>query len=240
MKQINLIIILALSAMLIFTTGCIDELLVDGNGESASEARITSEFSKVRSEGEFDIHITQGSEFDIVVRAESNLIPYIETDVNGNTLKIHTRGLRDLKNSLPMEVFITAPFVDEITQSGSGSIISDFFEANHFKYTISGSGSIDAAIEANSVDGVISGSGTLFLTGAANTADFIISGSGLIDAWDMQVQSCEATVSGSGSMWLAVEQYLKATISGSGSVYYTGTPETETRISGSGNIIHEN
>lgn len=240
MKPIKQIIALASIAMLIFTTGCIDELLVDGNGISATEARITEEFSKIKSEGEFDIHITSGSEFDILVEAESNLIQYIETDVNGSTLRIHTRGLRDLRNSLPMEIFITVPFVEEIKQSGSGHITTDFFEGNHFEFVISGSGSIGTAIDANSVDGVVSGSGSLFVSGAANSADFVISGSGQIDAWDMELQNCEATISGSGSMWLSVEQFLRAIISGSGSVYYSGTPEIETRISGSGNIFNEN
>ncbi|SHJ64794.1 Putative auto-transporter adhesin, head GIN domain [Tangfeifania diversioriginum] len=240
MKPINQIIALASIAMLFFTTGCINELLVDGNGISATEARITPDFSKIKSEGEFDIHITHGNEFDILVEAESNLIQYIETDVSGNTLRIHTRGLRDLKNSLPMEIFITVPFIEEIKQSGSGTITTDFFEGNHFEFVISGSGSIETAIDANSVDGMISGSGALFVSGTAKSADFVISGSGQIDAWDMELQSCEATISGSGSMWLTVEQFLKAIISGSGSVYYSGTPEIETRISGSGNIFNEN
>jgi hypothetical protein len=240
MKSINQIIALASIAILFFTTGCINELLVDGNGISATEARITPDFSKIKSEGEFDIHITQGDEFDILVEAESNLIQYIETEVNGNTLRIHTRGLRDLKNSLPMEIFITVPFIEEIKQSGSGNIITGFFEGNHFEFAISGSGSIETAIGANTVDGIVSGSGSLFVSGIANSADFVISGSGQIDAWDMELKNCEATISGSGSMWVSVEQFLKAIISGSGSVYYSGTPEIETRISGSGNIFHEN
>lgn len=240
MKSINQIIALASVTVLIFTTGCIDELLVDGDGISTNEARLTNEFSKIKSEGEFDIHITQGNEFEVLVKAESNLIPYIETDVIGSTLRIHTRGLRDLRNTLPMEIYITAPFVGEVNQSGSGNITTGFFEGNHFEYTISGSGSVETAIEANSVNGRISGSGALFISGMANSADFVVSGSGQIDAWDMELQSCEATISGSGNMWLTVEQFLKAIISGSGSLYYSGTPELETRISGSGNIIHEN
>jgi hypothetical protein len=138
MKSINRIIALGAIAVLIFTTGCIDELLVDGDGISANEARLTNEFSKIKSEGAFDIHITPGDEFDILVKAESNLIPYIETDVNGSTLRIHTRGLRDLRNTLPMEIYITAPFIGEIKQSGSGNITTGDFEGNHFEYAISG------------------------------------------------------------------------------------------------------
>lgn len=239
MKTIQLLIVS--SVLLLFSaTSCIDDLIIEGNGIKASEARITHHFSKVKSEGAFDVHISPGAEYDILIEAESNLIPYIETDVNGNTLRIHTQGLRNLQNQLPMKIFITTPYIEDITQSGSGIITTGYFEGEHFDITVSGSGIIETAIDANSVDGIVSGSGSVFISGLAVNANMMVSGSGKIDAWDMSLRNCEATISGSGSMWVNAQRYLRANISGSGNVFYNGSPSIELHISGSGNVIREN
>lgn len=239
MKTIQLLTV-GLVLLLFTTTSCIDDLIIRGNGIKATEARLTNRFSKVKSEGNFDVHISPGAEYDILIEAESNLIPYIETDVTGNTLRIHTQGLRNLRNQLPLKVFITMPYVDAITQSGSGIITTGFFEGEHLKVIVSGSGIIETAIDAGLVDGIVSGSGNLYLSGVAANGGFVVSGSGKIDAWDLSLRNCDATVSGSGSIWVNARRYLKANISGSGNVFYNGTPAVEAHISGSGNVIREN
>lgn len=231
---------LLLSCTVVFlfaTTGCIDDITIHGNGTAATESRITTSFNQVKSEGAFDVHITNGNDFEIIVNAESNILPYIETDVNHKTLRIHIRGIHDVKNQLPMEVYITTPYLEGIIQSGSGIVASDYFTTNHFNVIISGSGSIETAVDATTVDAMISGSGNLVISGGATDAGFIVSGSGKIDANNLHLRDCSAKISGSGNMWVNAEHYLKANISGSGNVFYSGTPEIERQLSGSGNVI---
>lgn len=239
MKTIKLAFLCA-SALIFTTTSCIDNFTIRGNGIEATEGRITPGFNKVKSEGEFDVHITNGDEYDVVITAESNILPYIETDVHNNELKLHIRGLHNVRNHLPMEVFITTPHLSGIKQSGSGVITTDYFTANNADFAISGSGLIETAMDADHIDAVISGSGRLTITGDAIDADFVVSGSGRIDAYDLTVNDCDARISGSGSIWTTVQHFLKATISGSGNVFYSGTPVVETHISGSGSVIQEN
>jgi hypothetical protein len=236
MKTIKLLLFSSV-AILFATTGCVEDFTIHGNGITASEGRIITGFKQVKSEGAFDVHITSGDEFDIIVNAESNLLPYIETDVNNHTLRIYVRGIHNVKNQLPMEVYVTTPYLEGITQSGSGMISSDHFSSDHFDVIISGSGSIATAIDAVTVDALISGSGNLSISGAATSAGFTVSGSGKIEADNLNVRDCSAKISGSGNMWVNVEQYLKANISGSGNVFYNGTPDIEKSISGSGNVI---
>ncbi len=239
MKTIKLLF-LAGTLLGLATTGCIEDFTVRGNGIEASEGRITSGFDKVKSEGSFDVHITNGNRTDVVINAESNILPYIETDVNGNTLRLHVRGVHNIKNTRPMEVYISVPRLESIKQSGSGIITTGHFTSENVDIVISGSGTIETAINAESLDAVVSGSGSLLLSGGATSADFNISGSGKIDAYDFAVIDCETKISGSGNVWIDVDRFLKATISGSGNVYYIGSPEIETHISGSGKVFHEN
>jgi len=239
MKTIKLVLFSAI-ALLFATTSCIDDFTIRGNGIEETEGRVTSIFDEVKSEGAFDVHITNGDEYDIVITAESNILPYIETDVKGKKLRLHVRGLHNVKNRLPMQVYITTPYLEGIKQSGSGIITTGYFESDDMDIVVSGSGTIETAVDAISVDAIVSGSGKLYISGDAVDADYVVSGSGRIDAFDLPVRDCEAKISGSGSVWTNVDRFLTATISGSGNVYYYGSPDVETYISGSGNVIREN
>lgn len=234
------LILFSLFVILMSTTGCIEDFTIHGNGIEGSEGRITVDFDEVKSEGAFDVHITNGAEYEVIVNAETNILPYIETHVSGNTLRIYIRGLHNVRNRLPMEVFITTPFLEGIKQSGSGIITTDYFVADDFEASISGSGIIETAIDANTVEANISGSGNLFLSGEALSGDFTISGSGKVDAYDMDLRDCSAKISGSGNMWVKVERFLLATISGSGNIFYVGNPDIELHVSGTGSVINEN
>jgi len=242
-KQLNKntfkLILITLTAIIFGTTGCIEDFTIHGNGIEGSEGRIIMDFEKVKSEGAFDVHITNGAEYEVVVNAETNILPYIETHVTGNTLRVYIQGLHNVRNRLPMEVFITTPFLEGLKQSGSGIITTDFFVADDFEASISGSGIIETAIDATTVEANISGSGNLFLSGEALNGDFTISGSGKVDAYDMDLRDCSAKISGSGNIWVKVERFLLATISGSGNIFYMGTPEIESHVSGSGSVIHK-
>lgn len=239
MKTIKLFILGAI-ALLFFTTACIDYFTIRGNGIAATGGRITQNFNKVKSSGAFDVHIINGDEQEVVIIAEENLLQYIETFASNNQLSIDIKGMHNIKNRLPMEVYITTPNLESIKQSGSGIITTNYFTPDHLDISISGSGLISTAVDAIEIEALISGSGKLELSGVAKVAQFTISGSGKIDAYNLTLRDCEAKISGSGNISVNVERYLNASISGSGNLYYFGTPDIETHISGSGKVIQEN
>lgn len=239
MKTIKLLFF-STTTLLFSTTSCIDDFNIKGNGIEVTEGRITSSFNQVKSTGSFDVHITNGEELEVIVIAEENIIPFIETYVSGNMLIIDTKGMHNVKNSLPMDVFITTPSLKGIKQSGSGIITTDYFYTDILDISLSGSGFIEAAVEADKVYASISGSGQIRLSGVADDAGFDISGSGKIDSYDLELHNCNAKISGSGDMRINARQNLHATISGSGNVFYVGNPQIESHISGSGNLIRKN
>lgn len=226
--------------MLIAGTACIDEHSIEGNGIPATEGRIISSFEKVKSSGAFEVHITSGNEYDVIVSADENLLQYIETYVSGETLHLDVKGLRSLDNRLPMEIFVTSPVLEGVKLSGSGSITTDYYASDDVDIVLSGSGSITTAFNAEEIDALLSGSGKIKLSGVVNSAEFVISGSGNIEASDLEIRDCRTITSGSGDMWIMVDHYLHSRISGSGSVFFYGNPAIEKHISGSGNVISYN
>ncbi len=236
MKTMKHFLLLLASVALLGLASC-DDYLVRGNGISGSESRYTFSFDEVKSSGQFIVHISEGDDYEVLVNAETNLLYYIDTHVHGNSLHIDIRGLHSVRNRLPMEVFITTPYLDGIKQSGSGSITTDYFYANDFDISISGSGRVETAVECDELDVRVSGSGRVIISGQADLADMSISGSGKIDACDLDARDCYAKISGSGDICVYVERLLVGTISGSGNIFYRGNPTVESHISGSGKII---
>ena len=231
-KQFSFFIVLLFAA-----TSCFEDFSIHGNGVSATQARSVPGFDKVKSSGSFDVHITKGDELEVIVSAEENILPYIETSVSDNTLLIDIPGFHNVRNRLPMDVYITVPELRSVKQSGSGNITTDYFSTDRMDFFISGSGTISAQVDANVLDAGISGSGWLIIAGDANQSNLSISGSGNIDTSNLVVNNCSAHISGSGNMQVYAAKTIYAKISGSGNIYYIGSPAIELNVSGSGKVI---
>jgi len=148
MKTIKTPLLIALFALLIGTSSCVDDIFLEGNGIVETEFRRASGFDAVSSSGDFDVTIVPGDKYSVEITAESNLLSYIETDVVGNTLKIRTRGLYSLRDHRTIEIYITTPVLNGVALSGSGIIKTGSFMSDNFRVTLSGSGDIDTQISS--------------------------------------------------------------------------------------------
>ncbi|MBP6977913.1 MAG: DUF2807 domain-containing protein [Bacteroidales bacterium] len=242
-----------------FYTGC-DGLgrCIDGNETVETETRNVGSFSRISSESYFDVFIIRDSVEQITVEAESNLLPYIQTVVDGSTLIIREQRHHCLDNNLPIKVTVRVKVLEKVHLAGSGYIQGNSeFIASTFSVDLSGSGNIDLEVRAERVevdlsgsgdidlgavtpqiDATISGSGDINLWGESGDSALEISGSGSIKAYGLIQDNCWVKISGSGNIFVFVNDYLDVTISGSGSVYYKGNPQIEVSISGSGEVIH--
>ena len=256
MKTRNIIILIPLLLMILLVSSCYKGWnRIEGNYDVAVETRYLNPFNRVYNEGSFDVYIIPDTVYYVVIEAESNLISRIATIVKGSNLEVTTND--NLQNHYPMKVYIHTPDIHGVFLSGSGLIDATDISTPFLEIALSGSGYVNFVGEAETLyvsisgsgDGVIdavseeieakiSGSGELQMFGSANKGTYFISGSGEIRAYDLVLQECYADISGSGDMFISVEDYLDVTISGSGSVYYLGDPVIDTHISGSGNVIH--
>lgn len=233
-------LLITILALLFGTSSCVDDMFLEGNGDLQSEIRVASGFEEIASSGDFKVTVMPGTSYSVEVSAESNLLPYIETDVVGNTLKISTRGVHSLRSHHSIEVFITTPVLNGLSLSGSGRIKTGSFVSDDFKIAISGSGDIDTEISTDKIKANVSGSGIIYLEGDATDSEFVISGSGKIKSYDFPHRKCQAVISGSGDMFINASQAIDARISGSGRVFYINHPVIHTSISGSGAVVDKN
>src|SRR5690606_13912810 len=121
------------SVLLTGTISCEEDVFVEGNLDVQTESRRAAGFEEIASNGDFNVTVRSGDAYSVEVRAESNLLSYIETDVVDNTLKIRTRGVRRLEKNYPIDVFITTPVLKGLAISASGMITTDPFTSSLFR-----------------------------------------------------------------------------------------------------------
>lgn len=253
MKWINLIILVSLLSLFVFSS-CSKMGGIEGNNNLSSETRRQVSFNEVVNEDIFYVTIVPDTIYEVVIEAESNLIPYIRTIVNGNSLVIDTRENLDPNHTI--YITVKTPTLKGAYLSGSGNVSVEDFNtdqlhvilsgsgtmngnglAGYFKAVLSGSGSIDFLVDAERVETTLSGSGNIRLDGETVYTNHLVSGSGNVDTYGLGSVESDAKISGSGNMYLTVSDVLNATISGSGSIFYRGTPVVNTNITGSGAVI---
>ena len=213
---------------------------VKGNGKITTKTIKTGDYDAIKCAGSMDYILVSGTEGNIIVEGEENLLDYIVAEVKDNTLKVKYKKNFNLKTSKNKTIKITIPFKDinSVALAGSGDLWNeDKISTNNLEVALAGSGDIILDIETSDVEGKIAGSGDITLKGSTNNLVANVSGSGDFHGFDLQANNTDVAVAGSGDAKVVSNESLKARVSGSGDIAYKGNPDKEdTKVSGSGSI----
>ncbi len=185
-------------------------------------------FSKIRLESIATVYIRQDSVQS--VKVVGNLVQTNEANVKNDVLFID--------NSTDNTYFISVPKIDEITIDGKGDVYSEApIHSDYLQLKINGAGNIKMNLSVAKVKASVVGAGKIELMGNAEEADFSVPGSGKINAEDLKVKKCDATISGVGKIIVDVSDQLNSEISGSGNIVYKTMPQKlNENVSGIGHI----
>jgi hypothetical protein len=227
---------------------------IRGNGKVETEARSLPAFTSVSVSGSGTLRVHEGSQ-KVEISSDSNILPYITTEVVAGELKIGLKPLTSIYRATKMEYVVTVPSLKGVRLSGSGDAYVDRFSGDSFSASISGSGGVkadldydkialscsgsggfDAAVQADDLTLSCSGSGKAYFNGKTGTAKITISGSGDVRARDLEAKSADIRIAGSGSVEIRASDALSASLAGSGGVRYWGSPRVETHVAGSGRV----
>jgi len=227
-----------LACLLISGSGCISSgpFGIRGEGPIVERKVDLDIIEGISLPGSAKIVLSQGEDQEVRIEGQENIIDNLDLDVRSNIW--HIGNKKPVWHSEPLKIYITIATIRSIRISGSGSVKSEnhFTKLKDVDIRISGSGKLDLDFDAREVTANISGSGDIIMKGTAQELSLGISGSGEIHAYDLQSEKADVRISGSGSMFLSVEDHLDANVSGSGNITYKGHPKTNTSVSGSGNI----
>lgn len=211
---------------------------VKGNGKLIEKTRQVGDFESLGVSGSFDVFLVKGSEGKIELSVEDNLEPYLETVVENDKLKIKWKKGSNIYTTKKTTVTVFFEEVSGVALAGSGDIVSrDPIVTDKIEIAVAGSGDIHLDLKVNAAHAAISGSGDVELSGKSTEFDAAVAGSGDIKAYELQSETAELKISGSGTIQTSVEKEIVARISGSGNIRYKGNPRVEDiKVSGSGKV----
>jgi hypothetical protein len=189
---------------------------VKGSGNAATENRVVTAFSKIEISGSANVTVAIGPVQSLTLTIDDNLLPLIETKVEGDTLSI--RSTKSYHSDLGLKIAIVVPSLDSLSVSGAAKMKVSGLNASTFTLDVSGAG--DAV-----------------LTGKTDQFDAHLSGAGNLQAENLVAKNVEVEISGAGNAVVFATQSLDASIAGAGSVSYGGSPpQVRQNVSGFGSI----
>ena len=207
--------IMSVLASTLLLTAC---TIATGSGQTASESRDVTGFTRIQLTGSGEVTVRQSDEESLTIEADRKLLPRVTSEVSNETLVL---GLK--RNTISL---------------ASGTVRYDVGVRDLAGLSVSGSGDVTATdISTAALRVEISGSGRITTSGSADVQELDISGSGSYRGADLASKTARVRITGSGDADLVVSDALDVRISGSGSVTYSGDPQVTQQITGSGELI---
>ncbi|MFT3749682.1 MAG: head GIN domain-containing protein [Agriterribacter sp.] len=230
--------LLVLPVLLLLLNSCINRETVHGNGNETTEIRNPGSFNRIQLMGSMDVEIKKGDERSVEIKAEENLLPYIETKVEGDKLIVKFSNDVNIDADKDIIVKVTTPVLTEASVMGSGDISGNgkFESSDKITINVLGSGNVKMELDAPAIEAKVTGSGDIDIAGNTKDAVYNTMGSGNIKASDLKAENTEAKTMGSGNINAFASVKLKVTIMGSGDISYKGGGAVTSNVHGSGSV----
>ena len=214
MKKITIVF---LAACAVLAAGC-QWVGIRGNGHIKTDQRTISSFANIDASGAFQIEWKSGTPA-LSITTDENLLPYIDNQISGETLRLHTR--EQIWPTHGIKVVISSP-----TRTGakiSGAVKLTANQLSGPRFAMESTGAAEVKLDGN-IDELLAN-----MTGASE-----------LHAGGLQTKTTEISTTGAADAETAVSETLKVAITGAGKVSYSGSPKTiEKHISGAGSIRHK-
>lgn len=205
---------IALSLLAVISTGC-DWRGIRGNGNVKTETRQIGAFTRIDAGGFYEIDWKPGAP-SLSITTDENLLPYVDTNVAGGTLKIQTHDQVYTHNGI--KIVVTSPSLVGADLSGALKLEATQLHGDRFSLETSGASKVN-----------LSGTTTRLLAS--------LTGASKLSAESLQAQDVEIAVTGAGRADIFASRSVKAAITGAGKVNYAGHPkEVQKRVTGAGKI----
>jgi hypothetical protein len=234
----KLVSIFSFFILLSISTSCILGPTVTGNGDVTKQKRSVDSFEKVNVTRGLNVYISQGENQKLVVEADENLLDYIETDVEDNTLNVTTTAF--IRRSKSLKVFIVVTDLKEVKATAGSNVNSEEnIECGDLDISGSAGSNIYLQINADDIDVSASSGSNITLEGNANNSKLKASSGSNVKAEALEVNGCEAKTSSGANIWIKVKNEMDGHASSGGNIFYYGNPKmTNIEESSGGNVIH--
>ena len=205
-------------------------------GQRIKDNRPVDEFSLIKIQSAFNVFLTQGDSYSVVVEAPEELMDKVITEVRGNGLKVYSRG--NINNSGRIHVYIEFKDLEELDISGASNVEGEtLIKAEILDLKVGGAGNTYLDLEVDRLTTDVSGAGNVELNGKARSHNVKISGAGNFRAYGFKCDKLLIESNGAAHVKVYAVNEIEAYAKGASSITYKGNPEkVMVNSSGAGDI----
>lgn len=226
---------------LLVLASCKNSRCAKSTGTEVTEIRELQAFTKLKLDDRINVQLKPSTVNRATITCGKNLMKYIVTDEEANTLTIRNNNTCNFLRSYKKHINIVLEYTDlsYINFIGAGKVSSTDTLAQPYLMIESegGSGDVDLTVKMDSIRFILhTGNVNVNLNGRASDAYFYSGGTTILDARNMKTTSCFCNNSGSGDFYVNAISYLFADIEQQGSIFYHGNPSIDKAGSGTGQL----
>lgn len=189
----------------ILSTACKSTNMCYAEGPMTQDVRPVDQFNKIIVEHGLKVFFTVGDANEVQIQAQSNVLPYIETNIKDKTLRVKVKDHTNLIDAPDIFIRVTGSVVNAIEALGGGSVEC----AN------------DIVVDNLAVSS--SGGSKVQLKGRVGSVKVYCSGGGTIGSFDFTcVDYLDIEMSGGSKAELTVEGAINVRLSGGSAFQYRG------------------
>ena len=220
-----------------FFSSCILSPSIRGDGNVVQETRTTDDFDEIKVSRGMNVYLTQGDITKVVVKADGNLLDVIETEVEGDILKVTCNS--NIRKATEKKVFVTTPNLESIRCFAGSNVFSEnTFSTEDLEISCSAGSNLKLNVRAENIESSASAGSNIKLEGSCKSFYGKANSGSNIKAEELVVKDCEAKTSSGANIWVTAENSLKGNASSGGNIFYYGNPgNTDIHKSSGGNVI---
>jgi hypothetical protein len=177
---------------------------IRGSGVSQIEKREVANFKQIDVSGMIEVEVVAQKGFSVEVEADDNLMEYVKTEVDGDTLKLYTKNRISPRTKI--RVMISMPELTGADVSGVSKLTAHDLKTESFNLDVSGASKIE-------------------INGEARNLKIEASGASKINAENLKVSNADIDVSGATQVTVNATEEVRADASGASKVNYVGQPK---------------
>jgi hypothetical protein len=236
MKKRNLGILLSISVALVClcTQGALASGLV-GSGKLKSENRKLPEYHSISLKLPGEMIVDVGSNGELSIEADDNLLSHIKTDVKNGALIISAD--QSLNNMQHLHIKAKTAKLDAVTVDGAATTTINNAAGSKFELAANGA-STTTINKANcgSISVSANGASKIIANGKAEKLNASLNGAGNLQSAELSTKSSNVSITGAGGAEVNASNDLDITITGAGDVKYKGNPKLNKHVIGAGSV----
>jgi len=217
-----------------------DQTRIKGSGEFITEEIDVPYFHSISMNTAGLVTITQGTEQNIDVTVDDNIIDFLIIKVQYDVLIIEVVDnvtLSDYK--LAVDVGMTD--LESLVTNSAGSIRGlNTFKEDQVNLMVNSAGNILLDLEADQLNSMSNSAGNLILSGQVTDHNVMLSSVGNLSAFDLLTDTTIIILNSAGNAQVSVSKLLEVTINSTGSVFYKGDPVLIQHINSIGGVYSAN